>query len=134
MSIAMSPGLLRLIREPSHAQLATLMPDGSPHVTQVWIDTDGEHLLVNTVVGHQKERNARRDPRVALNVVDPANAGRLAAIRGRVVEMTTEGADALIDHLAHKYLGVERYPFRAPGQTRITLKIAPEHINEIGLG
>ena len=134
MPIAMSPGLLKLVREPAHAQLATLMPDGSPQVTQVWIDTDGEHLLVNTVVGHQKERNVRRDPRVALNVVDPGNAGRLAAIRGRVVEMTTEGADALIDHLAHKYVGVERYPFRAPDQTRITLKIAPEHINEIGLG
>jgi hypothetical protein len=72
--------------------------------------------------------------RGALNVADPTNAGRLAAIRGRAIETTTEGADALIDRLAHKYLGVERYPLRAPGQTRITLKIAPEHFHEIGLG
>ena len=133
MAERMSDGLLKLLREPAFAQIATLMPDGSPQITQVWIGTDGEHILVNTAQGRQKDRNVRRDPRVAINVVDPANAWRLASIRGRVVEITTDGADDLIDQLANKYLGVDSYPFRNPEETRITLKIAPERVSEIGL-
>src|SRR5688500_10905989 len=133
MSDSMSPGLLKLLREPAFCQVATLMPDDSPQITQVWVDTDGEHILVNTAEGRQKTRNVQRDPRVAVNVVDPTNAWRLATIRGRVVEITTDGADALIDQLAHEYLGVESYPFRNPEETRVTLKIAPERIHEIGL-
>jgi PPOX class probable F420-dependent enzyme len=109
------------------------MPDGSPHLTQVWLDTDGTHVLVNTVAGHQKVRNVRRDPRVAVNVHDPARPYRIANIRGRVVELTTEGADAHIDDLARRYLGVDAYPFRRPGQQRIILKIEPRRINTIGL-
>jgi PPOX class probable F420-dependent enzyme len=109
------------------------MPDGSPQVTQVWVDTDGEHILINTAEGRQKERNVRRDPRVAVNVVDPANAWRIAMVRGRVVDVTTAGADQLIDELAKKYLNEETYPFRRPEEVRVTLKILPEKINEIGL-
>jgi PPOX class probable F420-dependent enzyme len=133
MSVSLSPGLLNLLREPVYCQVATLMPDDSPQITQVWVDTDGEHILINTAEGRQKTRNVRRDPRVAVNVVDPANAWRLATIRGRVVDITTDGADDLIDQLARKYLGVESYPFRNPEETRVTLKIAPERIHEIGL-
>lgn len=133
MAEPMSPGLLKLLREPAFAQIATIMPDGSPQITQVWIDSDGEHLLVNTAEGRQKDRNVRRDPRVAVNVVDPNNAWRLASIRGHVVVVTTHGADELIDQLARKYLGVDSYPFRNPEETRVTMKIAPERISEIGL-
>ena len=133
MPETMSSGLVQLLREPAYCQIASLMPDGSPQITQVWVDTDGQHVLVNTAEGRQKVRNIRRDPRVAVNVVDPANAWRLATIRGQVVEITTEGADALIDQLANRYLGVESYPFRTPEETRITLKVAPERISEIGL-
>ena len=129
----MSEGLLKLLREPAFCQVATLMKDGSPQITQVWVDTDGEHILVNSAVGRQKDRNVRRDPRVAVNVVDPANAWRIAMIRGKVVEITTDGADALIDALAKKYLGVDSYPFRNAEETRVTYKILPEHISEIGL-
>ena len=121
------------MREPAFCQLATLMPDGSPQVTQVWVDTDGEHILINTAQGRQKEQNVQRDPRVAVNVVDPANAWRLGMVRGRVVEITTAGADELIDQLAKKYLNEESYPFRRPEEVRVTLKILPEKINEIGL-
>ena len=103
MSATMSPGLLNLLREPAFCQIASLMPDGSPQITQVWVDTDGEHILVNTAEGRQKVRNIRRDPRVAVNVVDPADAWRLATIRGRVVDITTEGADALIADLASAF-------------------------------
>ncbi len=133
MPATISPGFRKLLREPAYCQLATLMPDGSPQVTQVWVDTDGEHILINTAEGRQKERNVRRDPRVAVNVVDPANAWRIATVRGRVVDVTTAGADQLIDQLAKKYLNEDTYPFRQPEEVRIILKILPEKINEIGL-
>ncbi|MDP9358701.1 MAG: PPOX class F420-dependent oxidoreductase [Chloroflexota bacterium] len=133
MPVALSPGLQQLLREPAHCQIATLMPDGSPQITQVWGGTDGEHILVNTAEGRQKVRNVRRDPRVGVNVVDPGNAWRLASIRGRVVDVTTEGADQLIDDLAKKYMGVDSYPFRTPSEVRLTFKIAPEKVNEMGL-
>jgi len=133
MPQTISPGFRKLLREPAYCQLATLMPDGSPQITQVWVDTDGEHILINTVEGHQKERNVRRDPRAAVNVVDPAHQWRVAMVRGRVVDVTTEGADQLIDQLAKKYLNEETYPFRRAEQIRVTLKILPEKINEIGL-
>ena len=133
MPATISPGFQRLLQEPAYCQLATLMPDGSPQVTQVWVDTDGEHILINTAEGRQKERNVRRDPRGAVNVVDPANAWRIAMVRGRVVDITTAGADQLIDQLAKKYLNEDIYPFRRPEEVRVTLKILPEKINEIGL-
>lgn len=133
MPAAISPGFRKLLREPAYCQLATVMPDGSPQVTQVWVDTDGEHILINTAEGRQKELNVRRDPRVAVNVVDPANAWRIAMVRGRVVDVTTAGADQLIDQLAKKYLNEDTYPFRRPEEVRITLKILPEKINEMGL-
>ncbi len=133
MPDTISPGFRKLLQEPAYCQLATLMPDGSPQVTQVWVDTDGEHILVNTAQGRQKELNVCRDPRVAVNVVDPTNAWRLAMVRGRVVDVTTAGADQLIDQLAKKYLNEDTYPFRRPEEVRVTLKILPERINEIGL-
>ena len=133
MPATISPGFHKLLQEPAFCQLATLMPDGSPQNTQVWVDTDGKHILINTAQGRQKERNVQRDPRVAVNVVDPTNAWRIGMVRGRVVEITTDGADELIDQLAKKYLNVETYPFRRPEEVRVTLKILPEKINEIGL-
>ena len=133
MPATISPGFHKLLQEPAFCQLATLMPDGSPQNTQVWVDTDGEHILINTAQGRQKERNVQRDPRVAVNVVDPTNAWRIGMVRGRVVEVTTDGADELIDQLVKKYLNEESYPFRRPEEVRVTLKILPDNINEIGL-
>ena len=133
MPQAISPGFRKLLREPAFCQLATLMPDGSPQITQVWVETDGEHILINTPEGSQKRRNVRRDPRVAVNVVDPANAWRLAMIRGRVVDVNNEGAVEQIDRLAKKYLNQDTYPFHRPDQVRTTIRIAPDKIKEIGL-
>mgnify|MGYP001297515596 CR=1 FL=1 len=133
MASELSPGFQKLLREKAFCQVATIMPGGSPLIAQVWVDTDGRHILINTVDGSQKVRNVRRDPRVAVNVVDPANAWRIANVRGKVVEVTTDGADKHIDQLAYKYLGAETYPFRNPSQVRIILKIAPERINAVGL-
>jgi PPOX class probable F420-dependent enzyme len=131
---AISSGFQKLLGEPAFCQLATLMPDGSPQITQVWVETDGEHVLINTFEGSQKEKNVRRDPRVAVNVVDPANAWRLATVRGRVEEVTTKGAVEQIDRLAKKYIGRDTYPFHQPGRVRTTIKVSPEKINEVGLG
>ena len=133
MPQAISPGFRKLLGEPAFCQLATLMPDGSPQITQVWVETDGEHVLINTIEGSQKERNVRRDPRVAVNVVDPTNAWRIAMVRGRVVEVTTEGAIEQIDRLAKKYLGQDTYPFHHPQRIRTTIRISPEKINARGL-
>src|SRR6266851_3393286 len=131
-SAQLTPGLQQLLKGTARGQLATLMPDGSPQVTLVWLDTDGTHILVNTVATHQKTKNVRRDPRVAANVHDDS-ARRLAHIRGRVVDMTTNGADEHIDALARKYLGTDNYPWRRPGEQRVILRIQPESIYAIGV-
>ena len=116
---------IALLREPHIAQLVTLMADGSPQVSPVWVDTDGTHVLINTAQGRLKTRNIERDPRVAVAVYDPANAyERVVNVRGRVTEITTEGADAHIDSLARKYLGADRYPGHTDAETRVILRIA----------
>lgn len=108
--------------------LATVMPDGSPQVTAVWVDTDGQQVLVNTAEGRQKLRNVRRDPRVAISVVDPTNPYNQVVVRGRVDETTTEGAQEHIDKMAQKYLGQEKYPWRGPDEQRVLIRIGPEHV------
>jgi len=127
----MSEGVKKLFEEANFGHLATLMPDGSPQVTAVWVDYDGTHILVNTAEGRQKPRNIRRDPRVAIDVVRQGSEYAFAQVRGRVVEITTEGAEEHIDRLAKKYLGRDKYPFRQASERRIILKIAPEHISSM---
>jgi len=118
----------KLFREPNFAHLATIMPDGSPQVTPVWVDIDEKFILVNTAEGRQKPRNIRRDPRVAIDVASRDDPYRMVTVRGRVVEVTGEGADDHIDKMAKKYLGQDKYPFRAPGERRVILKIEPEFV------
>lgn len=117
---------LDLFQKPAFASLATLMPGGAPQVTPVWVDYDGQHLIVNSAKGRQKDRNLRRDPRVSLAIVDPANPYRYVEIRGRVVEVTEQGARDHIDKMAKKYLGQDKYPFAQPGEVRVLYKIMPE--------
>jgi PPOX class probable F420-dependent enzyme len=120
--------LLALLRRPSPCFLATLMPDGSPQLTQTWVDTDGEKILVNTVEGHQKVRNMRRDPRVAVNVADPDDPSRYVAVRGRVLGITPDGAVEHIEQLAQRYLG-RPYPwYGGRNQTRLLVTIEPESV------
>ena len=104
------------------------MNDGSPQITPVWIDFDGQFFLVNTAEGRTKQKNFERDSRVALSVVDQTNPYNTVSVRGRVVEQTANGADEHVDKLAKKYLGVDKYPFKAPDEKRIILKIKPEKI------
>ena len=107
------------------AHLATVSPNGQPQVSPVWIDADGDLLLVNSAKGRAKDRNMRRNARVALSILDPDNPYRHLAVRGRVVAVTEQGAEAHIDHQAKKYLGLDTYPLRAPGEVRVIYKIEP---------
>jgi PPOX class probable F420-dependent enzyme len=121
-----------LFDKKAFASLATLMPDGSPQVTPVWVDVDGDHILFNSAKGRQKDRNVRRDPRVALALTDPENPYRYLEIRGRVVEITEQGAADHINKMAKKYLGVDKYPYAQPGEVRVLYKIRPEHTTMMG--
>jgi PPOX class probable F420-dependent enzyme len=118
-----------LFTKVAFAHLATCMADGSPQVTPVWVDYDGSHVRVNSAKGRLKDKNMRRNKRVALSIQDPENAYRYIAVRGEVVEITEQGADAHIDALAKKYLGKDRYPFRGPGEVRVIYKIRPEKVS-----
>lgn len=121
-----------LFNKRAFAALTTLMPDGSPQTTPVWVDTDGEHVIFNSAKGRQKDRNVRRDPRVALAIVDPDNPYRYLEVRGKVAEITEQGADAHIDKMAKKYLGQDRYPYRQASEVRVIYKIRPEHTTTMG--
>lgn len=125
-------GIKDILNKPGYAHLATLMKDGSPQVTPVWYDFDGNHIRINTAKGRLKDKNMRRDKQVALSIQDPDNPYRYLAIRGDVDEITENGADAHIDSLAKKYLGKDRYPFRAPGEVRVIYKIRPEKVSTSG--
>ena len=115
-----------LFQKRAFANLATVMPDGSPQVTPVWIDYDGKNLIVNTAKGRMKDRNMRRDPRVSVAILDPENPYRYLEVRGKVSEVTEKGADAHIDKMAKKYLDKDKYPYRKPGEVRVIFKITPE--------
>ncbi|HEX4724504.1 MAG TPA: TIGR03618 family F420-dependent PPOX class oxidoreductase [Pseudonocardiaceae bacterium] len=119
--------LIAALTGPSACFLATLMPDGSPQLTQTWVDTDGKHILINSVDGHQKVRNARRDPRVAINVVDPP---AYYAIRGRVVDITTDGAAEHIEKLSQRYNGGPYPWYGGRDQVRVLLTIEADRIRE----
>jgi len=117
-----------LFTKKAFAHLATAGADGAPQVTPVWVDFDGTHVRFNTAKGRVKVKNLARDPRVALSILDPDNPYRYVQVRGRVVETTERGADAHIDALAKKYLDQDKYPFRRPGEVRVTYKVLPESV------
>ncbi|WP_092862524.1 PPOX class F420-dependent oxidoreductase [Quadrisphaera sp. DSM 44207] len=123
--------LLALLRRPSTCYLSTLMPDGSPHLTQTWVDTDGQHIVINTVAGFQKLRNVERDPRVAVAVFDPAAPVRYYSVRGRVVATTTDGGAEHIEALAHKYTGGPYPWYGGRDQVRTVVTIAAERVRSL---
>lgn len=121
-----------LFDKKAFAIMATVGPDGHPQATPVWVDFDGHHVRFNTARGRVKDKNLQKNPRVAMTILDPDNPYRYVQVRGRVAEMTEQGADAHIDALAKKYLGQDRYPGRKPGEVRVTVKIAPESVQGMG--
>ncbi len=123
---------LDLFEKQAFGNLGTLMKDGSPQVTPVWVDYDGKHVRFNSAKGRVKDKNVRRDPRVSISLQDPANPYRYLEIRGRVVEITEKSADDHINKLSQKYLGKPVYPYRQPGEVRVTYKIEPQKISSMG--
>ena len=124
--------LIALLRQPSTCFLATLMPDGSPQMTETWVDTDGEHVVINTVQGHQKLRNIERDPRVAVSVCAPSSPSRYYSVRGQVVGITTEGGAEHIEALAQRYTGAPYSWYGGRGQVRVILTIKPDKVHGVG--
>jgi len=118
-----------LIEGKNFANIATLMPDGSPQVSPVWVDHDGEIILVNTAEGRVKTKNVTRDPRVAISVYDQNDPYRKVLIRGRVIEVTKMGAEDHIDKMAMKYRGLAKYPWRQPGISRVLIKVKASRIS-----
>jgi PPOX class probable F420-dependent enzyme len=130
VSDVLSAAARDIINKKVLAHVASLGPDGEPHSTPVWIDLDGDDLVINTALGRAKARNLANDPRVAVSLTDPDDAYSVIAIRGTVVAFTTAGADDVIDALAKKYLGLDSYPFRRDGEIRVTVKIRTDRISQ----
>ena len=124
--------LLSLLSQPSTCYVSTIMADGSPQLTQTWVDTDGDHIVINTVKGFVKLRNMERDPRVAVAVADPADARRHLQVRGHVVATTTEGGAEHIEMLSQKYLG-EPYAWHGGRDSvRVIVTIEADSISGVG--
>jgi PPOX class probable F420-dependent enzyme len=122
-----------LLDDVNFAHVVTLMPDGMPQTTPVWIDRDGDVVVFNTAKGRAKHRNLVRDPRIALSVCAADNPYSYLQVRGRA-ELVEEGAREHIDKMARKYIGKERYPFSQPGEERIIVRITPESVDWHGAG
>lgn len=121
-----------LLEAPNFCQVGSLRKDGSPAVTPVWVDVEGDLVVLNTAEGRAWPANVRRDPRVNLTVMNQENPYEFISIRGRVVEDTHDGADEHIDAMAMKYLGEEKYPFRSEGEVRLKMKVEAEAVKHFG--
>lgn len=124
----MTEQVQRMLSDNNFVFLGTLMKDGRPHVTPVWVDLKDDKILINTAEGRIKHRNLTRDPRVSLSLVDKNNPYSMVTIQGKVVGQTNDGADEHIDKLAKKYLKTDKYPGHSPSIKRIIIMIKPEKI------
>lgn len=127
--VKLTPAQRKLIEDPNLAHVVTLFKDGSPQVTPVWVDCDDTHVLINTAEGRQKPRNLARDPRIALSIAAQDNQQMYMEIRGRVVEITREGAFEHISKLGRKYIGPDFVYPRREGEVRVIVRIEPEHVS-----
>ena len=127
----LSPAQIAFIKEPNLGHVCTLMKDGSPQSTPVWIDWDGECLVFNTAEGRQKPRNIERDPRVAVSIVDRNNGQRYLEVRGRVVEVVHEGAREHLGMLARKYAGPSARNPAPSAEVRLIMRVRPEHVTSM---
>ena len=128
----LSEDLLALLRQPSTCYLATTMADGSPQITQTWVDTDGKHVIINSVQGYVKIKNIARDPRVAVAISAPGHPTRYFQVRGRVVNTTTDGAADHIEMLSQKYTGEPYRWYGGRSQVRVIIVIEPEKVSGMG--
>jgi len=121
-----------LLKAKNFCHVATLRADGSVHGVPVWVDVQEGRPVLNSAEGRAWVRNLERDPRVTLTVVNGENPYEYVEVRGRVAERTREGADAHIDAMAKKYMGVDEYPLRQPGEQRVIIRVEPEHVHAFG--
>ena len=121
--------LIAVLNAKSICFVTTLMPDGAPQISQTWAGTNGEHVLINTVDTHQKTRNLRRDPRIAIGIADPAAPSRYWALRGSVVAITTDGAREHIDELSQKYIGRPYPGFGDSQEQRVLLTVRVDRVH-----
>ena len=129
----LTPAVRALFEGTNFGHLATIMSDGSPQVSVVWVDVEGDNILVNTAEGRIKPRNVRRDPRVAISIYNQDAPYQSVAIQGEVVEVRTEGAVENIHKLAKKYVGVDEYPNLKPGEQRLLFVIRADQVAPMGL-
>ncbi|MEX0749181.1 MAG: PPOX class F420-dependent oxidoreductase [Dehalococcoidia bacterium] len=134
MAVKLSDQTIKLIKGKNFAFVGTLMPDGQPQVSPMWVEYDGSHIVLNSEVKRVKVQNLRRDARVSVSIADMENPYQYVEIRGRVVDMTTEGAPEHIDRLANKYLGQDTYPYNQPGDQRIIMKVEPLSVSGTATG
>jgi PPOX class probable F420-dependent enzyme len=124
----------RLFTDRNWGVIATIREDGSPHATPVWIDYDGEHVLVNSAYGRTKVTNVERDPRATVTVLPAADQQAGYVMVSGTAEIVEEGAVEHINMLARKYLGEDKYPYLGPGERRVIIKIRPERVDGFGAG
>jgi PPOX class probable F420-dependent enzyme len=134
VGVPLSPNVQSFLKEGVYANISTLMKDGSPQSSVVWVDTDGENLLVNSSINRVKTKNMLRDPRVSLTIMTLDNAYRGIYVRGRATSITEDSDLSFIDSLAKKYRGQDEYPRdRLVGETRMKIVIEPISVIERGL-
>ena len=127
-----NPSTRRLFEDKNFAFVATSMKDGSPQITPTWVDIEDNLILINTALGRLKQKNLKRDPRIAVSVADSNNPYEMVTVRGEVIEQVTgEAAETHIDKMAKKYIDKDKYPGRAPGEERILLKIKPIKVHHM---
>ena len=128
MAESFSAAARAIFDKPVIAHVASLGPDGAPYVSPVWVELDGDDVVMNTALGRVKARNLATDPRVALSLTDPDDDEVCVVVLGTVVGFTTKGAEDVIDRLAKKYTGSDVFLDRRVGQVRVTVTIRPDRI------
>jgi PPOX class probable F420-dependent enzyme len=128
MTDELTPAAREIFAKKVLAHVASLGAEGEPHVTPVWVELDGNDIVINTALGRAKARNLATDARVAVSLTDPDNEYSVIAVRGKVIGFTTDGADEVIDRLSKKYLDADSYPFRRDGEVRVTVKIGIDRV------
>jgi PPOX class probable F420-dependent enzyme len=131
MAIPLPQSVRKIMQDKAYGHVVTFNADGKPQVTMVWMDVDGDEVLFNTADGRLKPRNLRRDPRVIISVQDRNDPQSYMVFHGKA-SVTEAGADAQIDTLAKRFLGVDKYPFRRPGEKRLIVRVKVDRIGGYG--
>jgi PPOX class probable F420-dependent enzyme len=127
----LSPKVQKLIDGKNFASVATLMPDGSPQAAAVWVDREGDTIILNAARSRQRTKNLKRDPRVAISIFDQANPYSSVSIRGKAVEITEKGGEEHIDKMSMKYNGTPKYPNHDPKDPRVLIRVEATRIHEM---